>query len=210
MTSVQKVVPTNTETTPETTTYRQKDAESGHESSSSGRKKGGAATDDDDAADGAAGGVDLANENEEPEIVYNYVGNKWEATLAGITIVLGGLSYGWTSSFSAGFGSYLTALIVVGVSYTILLASLGELTSCLAFPGGTYGLARVVLGFYPGFLIGYAELLEYVFMTTASVSYVGEMFVSFIGCDPKYTPAMWLIFYGFAGKGRARSRATCG
>jgi hypothetical protein len=60
-------------------------------------------------------------------------------------------------------------------------------------------LARVVLGFYPGYLIGFFEVLEYVFMTTASVTYCGEMFLAFIGCDPKYTPAMWFIFYGFAG-----------
>ena len=60
-------------------------------------------------------------------------------------------------------------------------------------------MARVVLGFYPGYLIGFFEVLEYVFMTTASVTYCGEMFLAFIGCDPKYTPAMWFIFYGFAG-----------
>ena len=137
--------------------------------------------------------------NEEPDIEYNYYGSRLETTLAGCTIVLGGVFYGWTAAFAAGFGSYFTALVVVGVAYTILLASLGELTATLAFPGGTYGLARVVLGFYPGFLIGFFEVLEYVFMTTASVTYCGQMFLAFIGCDPKYTPAMWFIFYGFAG-----------
>lgn len=44
-----------------------------------------------------------------------------------------------------------------------------ELCSAVSFSGGTYGLARVVLGFYSGFMIGTLELLEYTLMATASI-----------------------------------------
>ena len=95
---------------------------------------------------------DLANE--EPDFTYSYYGNKYELALMGFTTVVGGQLYGWNAAFSCGFGSFLIAQIFVGISYIIMLCCLGELSATLPFPGGTYGCARAVLGFYLGFIVG--------------------------------------------------------
>ena len=55
-----------------------------------------------------------------------HYGTGWEASLMGFTIVAGGQLYGWNTGFSAGFGSYFIAQIVVGFAYVILLCCLGE------------------------------------------------------------------------------------
>ena len=34
-------------------------------------------------------------------------------------------------------------------------------------------------------------------MSTASVVYIGTLFVEFTNCSPNYQPALWFIFYGF-------------
>ena len=151
--------------------------------------------DDDKIDDNAVKIEDLANE--EPDFTYTYYGNKYELAIMGFTTVVGGQLYGWNSAFSCGFGSYLIAQLLVGVAYIVMLATLAELSSTLQFPGGTYSCARAVLGFYLGFIIGSLECLEYIFMSTASVVYIGEMFVQFTGCSDNYQPALWFIFYGF-------------
>lgn len=124
-----------------------------------------------------------------------YLGHKIEAAIMGITIVIGGQLYGYNVAFTVGFGSYFSAIVLVGFSYIILMFALAELSSAITFSGGTYGLARVVLGFYSGFMIGSLELLEYTLMSTASVVYTGEIIVQLLGCDPNYQPLMWFIFY---------------
>ena len=135
--------------------------------------------------------------DEEHEFKYSYLGNGYECVLLGVTTVIGGQLYGWNAGFSSGFGSYFIGQVLVGLAYIVLLSCLAESTATLAFPGGTYGLARVVLGFFPGFLVGCLESAEYLFMSTASVVYIGELFVSFTNCDPNFQPALWFIFYGF-------------
>eukprot|EP01035_Chromulina_nebulosa_P017292 gene17292-22828_t len=35
--------------------------------------------------------------------------------------------------------------------------------SALPFSGGAYGLARLLIGFYPGFMVGIFEAIEYIF-----------------------------------------------
>ena len=126
-----------------------------------------------------------------------HYGTGWEASLMGFTIVAGGQLYGWNTGFSAGFGSYLIAQLMVGFAYVILLCCLGENTAALAFPGGSYGLARVCLGFYAGYVVACFEMMEYIFMSSASIFYVGQMAVSCANLDPSYAPVFWVLFYGF-------------
>ena len=135
--------------------------------------------------------------DEEPQFKHSYLGNGYECMLLGVTTVLGGQLYGWNAGFSSGFGSYFVGQVMVGLAYIVLLSCLGEMSATLAFPGGTYGVARAVLGFFPGFLVGCFECCEYLFMSTASVVYIGQLFVSFTNCDPSLQPALWFIFYTF-------------
>ncbi|RHZ25089.1 hypothetical protein DYB37_012259 [Aphanomyces astaci] len=62
-------------------------------------------------------------------------------------------------------------------------------------PGGSYGLARAVLGFYPGFLLGSLEILEYTSFASVSVLYVTEFATTFFNWNEDYQPILWLLFY---------------
>jgi hypothetical protein len=86
--------------------------------------------------------------NEEADFKYSYLGNGYECVLLGVTIVIGGQLYGWNAGFSSGFGSYFIGQVMVGLAYIVLLSCLAESSATLAFPGGTYGLARAVLDFF--------------------------------------------------------------
>ena len=82
--------------------------------------------------------------DEEPQFKHSYLGNGYECMLLGVTTVLGGQLYGWNAGFSSGFGSYFVGQVMVGLAYIVLLSCLGEMSATLAFPGGTYGVARAV------------------------------------------------------------------
>ena len=49
---------------------------------------------------------------------------------------------------------------------SILLGCNSEIASAFPFSGGAYGVGRVVLGFFPGFLVGCNELLGYSYILT--------------------------------------------
>ena len=138
-----------------------------------------------------------ASLDDEPLFKYSYLANGYDCMLLGVTTVIGGQLYGWNAGFVSGFGSYFVGQVMVGLAYIVLLSCLAESSATLAFPGGTYGLARVVLGFFPGFLVGCFECCEYLFMSTASVVYIGQLFISFTDCNPNLQPALWFIFYAF-------------
>jgi amino acid transporter len=71
----------------------------------------------------------------------------------GITIVIGGQMFSWNESLISGFGSTFISVFLIGTAYICLCLCNAEMTSALPFAGGAYGLARVTLGLYPGFLI---------------------------------------------------------
>ena len=87
----------------------------------------------------------------------------------GITVVIGGQYFSWNEGLTAGFGSYLIATLLVGSSYVCLCFCNAEITSALPFAGGAYGIARVSLGLYPGFIIGCLEAIEYILYVSSAV-----------------------------------------
>ena len=113
----------------------------------------------------------------------------------GITIVIGGQYFSWNAGLSAGFGSYSIATCLIAIAYICLCCSVSELASTMPFAGGGYGLARVTLGFYAGFLIGCCEIIEYMVYVSSSVLSLGTMFGTITGMDPKFQPLVWVAFY---------------
>ena len=65
----------------------------------------------------------------------------------------------------------------------------------LSFVGGGYGLARVTLGFYAGFMVGCFEIMEYILYTADSCLSLGSLVAQVTEMDPKYSPLVWLAFY---------------
>lgn len=113
----------------------------------------------------------------------------------GITIVIGGQYFAWNFGLSAGFGSYAIAIILISLAYICLIFCISEITSGLPFAGGSYGLARITLGFYPGFIVGCSEAIEYIIYTATSCIALGRMISDLLNLDVRYNPLIWIAFY---------------
>lgn len=61
--------------------------------------------------------------------------------------------------------------------------------------GGGYGLARVTLGFYFGFMVGCYEIIEYIIYTADTCLSISTLIIKSTGIDSKLAPLIWLIFY---------------
>ncbi|CAK4481864.1 unnamed protein product [Aphanomyces euteiches] len=98
----------------------------------------------------------------------------------GVIAVIGGQFYGWNASYAAGFVPFFCVQIVVGVAYVVYVACISEVGGKV--PGGSYGLARAVLGFYPGFMLGCLEILEYTSFAAVSSKgkYVWQFMLAFV------------------------------
>jgi amino acid transporter len=111
----------------------------------------------------------------------------------GMATVLTGIYYGWNAGFAAGFGSYLIAQILQGLAYIVLVCALAEIVSSTSFSGGAYGMARVMLGFYPGFLMAMFELTEYITYAGAAYQYVAVFTCEKMEWNETYQPLVALV-----------------
>jgi len=127
-----------------------------------------------------------------------YLVGSFEIWSMGITTVIGGQYYGWNANLTSGFGSYFIALFLMGTAYILLILSLAEIGSAFYFPGGCYGLARVVLGFYPGFIVGYIQLFEFIIYASSAMIYCSQVICEISNISKYYQPIFWVIFYGIA------------
>jgi len=121
--------------------------------------------------------------------------HRFDIWALGITLVIGGQYFKWNAGLSAGFGSYLIAMVLMGTSYCCLCLCVSEISSALPFAGGAYGLARCTLGFYLGYLIGCFETFEYIIYIAVSALGLGELVVAILPSFNHYQPIVWLIFY---------------
>ena len=64
----------------------------------------------------------------------------------------------------------------MALSYVVLCACLAEIGSAIPCKGGNYGLSRVVLGFYVGFMVGALQLFEFILYASAAVLYISQVF----------------------------------
>ncbi|OQR82867.1 amino acid ABC transporter permease, partial [Achlya hypogyna] len=113
----------------------------------------------------------------------------------GVVCVLGGHLYGWNAAFATGFVPYAVSQVITGAAFVVYMSSAAEVSGKIAFSGGSYGLTRITLGFYAGFLVGFLEALEYIASAAVSVSYVADFICSEFDIDDAYQPLMWFIFY---------------
>jgi amino acid transporter len=123
---------------------------------------------------------------------------KWDIWALGITIVIGGQYFSWNAGLTAGVGTYTIALSLIAAAYICLCFCTSEITSALPFAGGAYGLARCSLGFYPGFLIGCSETIEYIFYVASATVTLGIMITDMYPDLAGYEPFIWLAFYASA------------
>ena len=100
--------------------------------------------------------------------------NMFDVWVIGLATVICGQMTGWNAGVSVGSGAYATMQFIMMIAYVILACSLGEMIGTTLFSGGSYGIARVTLGFYGGFMIGALELLEHIVFTATALEFMGN------------------------------------
>ena len=113
----------------------------------------------------------------------------------GITIVIGGQYFSWNAGLSAGFGSYLISTLLMGIAYACLCLCNAEITSALPFAGGAYGISRVTLGLYAGFIVGILEACEYIAYVASSALVLSDLVCLTSMTSPTLIPVYSLIFF---------------
>jgi ethanolamine permease len=113
----------------------------------------------------------------------------------GTTIVIGGQYFSWNAGLSAGFGSYLISTVLMGIAYTCLCFCNAEITSALPFAGGAYGISRVTLGLYAGFIVGILEACEYIAYVASSALVLSELLCLTTMTSMTMAPVYSLVFF---------------
>lgn len=142
----------------------------------------------------------VIEDNESIKSVYEKKQQKFKPKTFGVwastmTCALGGLYYGWNEALTVGFCPFFISQTLMGMSFIVLICSLAEILSTVSFSGGSYGMTRVVLGFYPGFLMANLELFEYLTYTSASAHFVSDFLCGKFGWNVEYEPLIGLVFY---------------
>lgn len=127
-----------------------------------------------------------------------YRHGKWDIYMLGITIVIGGQYFCWNEGISAGIYSFLIAYFLIASAYITLCSCTAEITGALPFAGGSYGLARCTLGFYPAFMVGCCEALEYIAYVSASTIAFVDLIVDVSPSLESLSPLLWALFYASA------------
>lgn len=124
-----------------------------------------------------------------------YRPGRWDIWILGISIGLGGQYFSWNDGLRGGLYSFLLIYFLVGFAYIALCCCTSEITGALPFAGGAYGLSRCTLGFYPGFIIGCAESIEYIVYVSSSVLALTNMMIEIAPELAGFEPLLWLFFY---------------
>jgi ethanolamine permease len=113
----------------------------------------------------------------------------------GITIVIGGQYFSWNTGLSAGFGSYLISTVLMGIAYICLCFCNAEISSALPFAGGAYGISRVTLGLYAGFIVGILEACEYIAYVASSALVLSNLVCLTTMTSLTLVPVYSLVFF---------------
>jgi len=136
----------------------------------------------------------------------------------GISIVIGGQYIGWNEVLQSGFGSALIATVLISSGYVCLVLCIAELSSAIPFsgiscvkfclvtiytshklyrasPGGSYGIARVTLGFFPGYIVAFMEACQNIIFVACTAVTFGKIITTVTKLPHRYEPIYWVFFY---------------
>ncbi|KAF0689834.1 Aste57867_18746 [Aphanomyces stellatus] len=142
--------------------------------------------------------VVTGNNNDDDASSRRYHASKYDIWALGITVVIGGQYISWNAGLAAGVMANAIALGLTGTGYLCLTLSLAETVSALPFAGGAYGLSRVSMGYFCGFLVGCCETLQYIIYTSSSVLVLTDMLVVCLFPGITYfaiKPLLWILIY---------------
>lgn len=116
-------------------------------------------------------------------------------SFSGFTICIGNQFTVWNVGLTAGFASQLIALLLMGSAYICLRLCNTELESSFPFAGGAYGISRITLGLYPGFLIGCCEAAQFISYVADATFDLSRMLSDIFHKEDHLIPVFCLLFY---------------
>jgi hypothetical protein len=140
---------------------------------------------------------EIVKARNEYKIQGTYKPGMFDAWAMVITTVLVGQYFGWNVGLHAGCGSFIIGQVLMGVAFIFFAFSLAEIISTTSFSGGAYGMARVVLGFYVGFLVASFEMMEYMGYIAFNCKLLTLFFIDRAGMPQDTFPWMCLLLYIF-------------
>lgn len=97
-----------------------------------------------------------------------------------------------------GFVEFLMSTLIIGFGYFSLVFCVGEMISALPFSGGLYGLARVALNPFAGFIVGIFEIVHNIFTITSATIPLAAALTETIGTSNEIEPVYWVIILGLS------------
>lgn len=116
-----------------------------------------------------------------------------EIVLLGVALVIGNQAHYSKFALDLGTMEFIVPSFVCWTGFFCLALCLAETTSTLPFSGGLYGITRVTLGPYIGFLVACCEMLQSVAFTSTLLYPIGMAGVAIFGLADNWAPLFWII-----------------
>ncbi|TMW69633.1 hypothetical protein Poli38472_001789 [Pythium oligandrum] len=134
---------------------------------------------------------------EKPSKSKEYQPGKFQLCLIGYSIVLGGQYFGWNLMLLSGVYGCIANFMIISSAYIAYCHCVAEVSGTLPFAGGAYGLARCTLGFFPAFLVGCFQALQFMTGGAMMMLVFVQLTVGFFPILMGYEPIFTLCCYIF-------------
>lgn len=111
-----------------------------------------------------------------------------------MTMTLAGIHVDWSYGLKNGFFIFLIGFLVISIGHISLVLCSAEMTGILPFSGGAYGFARVTLGPYIGYIVGYCDAYRCLTYVMRRLFTFGRMMELATDSPHKLQPLYWLLF----------------
>mmetsp|Transcript_37549 Transcript_37549/g.74763 ORF Transcript_37549/g.74763 Transcript_37549/m.74763 type:complete len:667 (+) Transcript_37549:121-2121(+) len=122
----------------------------------------------------------------------------FELWALGISTALGGHYFLWNFGLVIGFGSFMIAVVIIASAYACLILCISELSGALPFAGGAYGITRVTMGSFFGYLVAFFDSYRSMFFAMLCVFILGYL-ITIVSEKPEQVelqPIWWFLIYG--------------
>ena len=131
----------------------------------------------------------------EADVITSLNLNGYDMMALGLTGAIGGHYFAWNTGLSAGFGSFIIALCFISSGFYCLVLCISELSSALPFAGDAYGIARVTLGVFPGYVVAVCDTYKSIIYAASAAYSIGEIITVATGLDRNYDYLWWTLNY---------------
>jgi amino acid transporter len=117
--------------------------------------------------------------------------------ILGLTMKLGGCAIKWSYGLQLGFPIFSLFIFIYGFGYLMRGLCMAEMISVMAFDGGYYGYARVLMGPFGGYMVGCFGLAESIFYFSMFPLRIIQFFEMVFDIDHNYRLYLVGVLYIF-------------